>query len=204
MTRLFTPLALAIAAAALAGCATTRTIDTDVQAFSTVPAVPPGATYRFERLPSQQGYAVQQDELERITEGALEKVGLKRDDTRATYSVQVNIAGQRQVSYDPWGGRPYGPYGWGGYGYGRRGYYGGWAGPAFPDRIIYQEQANLLVREISGGKVVYETHASRDGLQPADATVVGIMLDSALYGFPKSSQGVRRVTLEIPKPAIPQ
>ena len=199
MTRIFTLLTLA-AAAALAGCAVNRTVETDVRAYSTVPAVPAGSTYRFERLPSQQTYAVQQDELERIAERALEKVGLKRDDARASYSVQVNITGQRQVSYDPWGGRPYGPYGWGGYGYGRRGYYyGGWAGPAFPDRILYQEQANLQVRELAGGKVVYETHAARDGLQPADATVVGIMLDSALYGFPKSSQGVRRVTVDIPK-----
>jgi hypothetical protein len=197
-------LALAVAAAAaLAGCSTTRLVDSDVQAFSTLPAVAPGATYRFERLPSQQVHAaaLQQDQLEQIAQQALERVGLKRDDKNASFSVEVSLDAQRQVSYDPWARYPYPPPYYGGYRRHGYGYYGGfgWPGP-FPERILYQQQANVLIRDLASGKVVYETHASHDDLQPADAAVVAVMFDSALFGFPKASLGIRRVNVEIPKP----
>ncbi|MES2187773.1 MAG: DUF4136 domain-containing protein [Pseudomonadota bacterium] len=196
-------LVLAVAAAAaLAGCATTRLVDSDVQTFSTLPAVAPGATYRFERLPSQQAptAALQQDQLEQIAQQALERVGLKRDEKNASFGVEVSLDAQRQVSYDPFA-RPY-PYGgWGGYRRYGYGYYGGfgWPGP-FPERILYQQQAHVRVRDLASGKVVYETHASHDDLRPADAAVVAVMFDSALFGFPKASLGIRRVNVEIPKP----
>jgi len=82
---------LALAAAALgllSGCASMRLIDSDV---ISVPAVPAGmslqgATYRFERLPSQAnnpeaGLAEQQ------AQAAMTAVGLVRDDAHAQLSV---------------------------------------------------------------------------------------------------------------------
>jgi predicted small secreted protein len=196
------------AAAALAGCSTTRLVDTDVQAFSTVAAIPAGASYRFERLPSQQlAGAAQQTPLEQIATGALERVGLKQDEANARYSVQVGLSARREISYDPWRSGPgWGPgWGYGGGFYGRRygyggfggyGYGGGWG---FPDRILYRQQINLLVRDLSSGTVVYETHADHDSLQPADAQVLAVMFDSALHGFPNAPLGVRRVNVEIPR-----
>lgn len=191
------------AALLLSGCAINRVVESDVQAFSTLSAAPANATYRFERLPSQQVQAQMQDRLEQAATAALERVGLRRDDAAARYSVQVSFNGQRQVSYDPWGpgwGPGWGPY-WGG-GYWRRGwgYYGGWGGPGFPDRVIYQHQVNLVLRDLSSGQVVYETHATSEDLQPANDAVLTVMLDAALHGFPAAPQGVRQVRVTLPPP----
>ena len=53
VSRLKIALAL-LAAIALGGCAATRSIDSDVQSFAGTQSVAKGATYTFERLPSQQ------------------------------------------------------------------------------------------------------------------------------------------------------
>src|SRR4030095_15121004 len=47
-------LTLLLLSAALAGCATRWVVDSDVRTFSSIGTVPVDATYRFERLPSQQ------------------------------------------------------------------------------------------------------------------------------------------------------
>ena len=41
-------------AASLTGCATSWVVDSDVKSFASPGAIAPGATYRFDRLPSQQ------------------------------------------------------------------------------------------------------------------------------------------------------
>ena len=76
-------------ATALAGCATSRVVESEVRAFSIL-APQPGtagsggvgnASYRFERLPSQQADATgraQQSLLEAAAEPALARVGLVR------------------------------------------------------------------------------------------------------------------------------
>jgi len=196
------------AAAALAGCSTTRLVDSNVQSFSSLAAVPAGATYRFERLPSQQTLPVQQNMLETVAQQALERVGLKHDETKATYIVQVALQAQRRVEYDPFGpgfGPGFGGYGAFGPGFRRGGFYGGYGGfygypySRFPDRVIYAQQVGLTLRELASGRIVYETHAAHDSLYPADAQVLTVMLDSALFGFPAAPAGVRRVNVEIPK-----
>jgi len=201
----FATVFLIAAAATLAGCSTTRLVDSNVQTFSSLPAIPAGATYRFERLPSQQTMPVQQNMLEGVAQESLQRVGLKHDESSATYSVQVGLQAQRRVEYDPFG-PGFGP-GYGGFGPGwrRGGYYGGYGGwygypyGRFPDRVIYAQQVGLTVRDIASGRIVYETHAAHDSLYPADTQVLTVMLDSALYGFPNAPAGVRRVNVEIPK-----
>ena len=47
-------LLLGLTVTLLAGCSTTRVVEGQVQSFSTLAAVPAPATYRIERLPSQQ------------------------------------------------------------------------------------------------------------------------------------------------------
>ncbi|MFT4267698.1 MAG: hypothetical protein QM586_10860, partial [Xenophilus sp.] len=64
-------------ALALGGCATSWTVDSQVRSFSALPAsVPAGATYRFERLPSQQADPEAQARLEALAEPALAAAGL--------------------------------------------------------------------------------------------------------------------------------
>jgi hypothetical protein len=66
--------AIVFAVISLTGCGSMRLVDTEVRSFATPPTVPAGATYRFERLPSQQADAVRQDKLEAMAQQALNQV----------------------------------------------------------------------------------------------------------------------------------
>lgn len=179
----------------LAGCAGVRLVDSDVRSFSTLPALAPGAaSYRFERLPSQQSHSAAQDQLEAVAQKALSKVGLRRDDATPTYSIQVGARLQvdpRAPWDDPWYG------GWGMYGYRRGAYFApgfgtmGWSSP------YYRREVSILMRELASAKVVYETHASHDGRWSDSDVVFPAMFDAALKGFPQPPQGPRRVDVEI-------
>ena len=76
-------------AASLTGCATSWVVDSDVKSFSSLGTVPPGATYRFDRLPSQQADGARQESLEAMAGAALDQVGLRRDDAKAQYTAQI-------------------------------------------------------------------------------------------------------------------
>jgi hypothetical protein len=198
--------------AALSGCATRWVVDSEVQSFSSLPMadVATGATYRFERLPSQrEGDAARSAEaLEAMAAPALERVGLKRDDAAARYTAQIGARVTPTLSpwADPWFYPAWGPgprYGWG-LGYGR-GWYGGggWYGPAFPQASNpwYLREVSVVLREQASNKVVYETRARNDGPYNLDAAVLPVMFQAALQGFPNPPQGERRVDLEIPTAA---
>ncbi len=93
---------LVLAAAALTGCALPRMIDSDVQSFvGNAPALS-GASYRFERLPSQ-AHNNDQDQIEALAQEALERIGLQRNDDAPRYLVQVNVSvdGMRNPHYRP-------------------------------------------------------------------------------------------------------
>jgi hypothetical protein len=197
---------LCLLALQLAGCAGVRLVDSDVTAFSTLPASPAApaassssptttslpasasgtrtisatsgtfsATYRFERLPSQQTDAARQDRLEALAQSALDKVGLVRvgdapGSPKARFTLQMGISvlrGSRPVNGwygDDFGvglGAPFGPYfgppfgsHLGGYvtvGVGSPGYYGGHysAFPgAFGGSLLYLPPP-YYVREVS-------------------------------------------------------
>jgi hypothetical protein len=194
-------------AATLSGCATSWVVDSDVKSFSSLPAVPPGATYRFERLPSQQADAARQESLEAMAAAALEKVGLRRDDARPTYSAQISARVTAGLSpwadpwlFDgPWGYGGYGGYGY--HGYARRWYGGGWyGGPAFMPPAAnpwYEREVSIVLRDIGSNRVVYETRARNDGPYNASAAILPVMFDAALQGFPNPPQGERRVNIEL-------
>lgn len=111
----WTHLALVSIALILGGCAGTRVITSDVQAFSSIQKVEPPATYKFERMPSQQAQPAAQARLEAIAEQSLAQVGMVRDDARARFSVMVDTRVHRNMPNphwnDPWFwpmGRPLG------------------------------------------------------------------------------------------------
>ena len=187
---------------ALAGCSSMRLVDTDVSAFSTAqtPSVTLPASYRFERLPSQQAQAQQAAALEALAQGELSRVGLQRDDTAPQYSVQVEVRTFRDPQA-PWDDPRY-----------RAGY----ARP-FPvltrfgtvmqypsltmqfDFPYFRREIHLVVRRIADAQVVFETRARHDGRWPDDAGVLPAMFQAALQNFPHAPQGLRHVTLEIPR-----
>lgn len=195
----------------LGGCSTTRVVDSDVQAFSTIQQIGEPPTYRFERLPSQQAHPAAQDQLEDIAQHALERVGMVRDDAQPRYSVQVETRLQRNdprptLWSDPW----YGPWGgpWGGGPWG-----GPWGGryhhpafgspwgfpPGFMDPTVYEREVRLVMRKLPAQQVVFETRATHEALWPGDTATLAAMFDAALSGFPQPPEGVRRLRIELPK-----
>ena len=210
---------LAGAAALLTGCATGPVMVTsDVQSFSSIATVTTPATYRFERLPSQQaGQATGntgQQLLEQLAEPALAKVGLIRDEAKAQYNVQVTATlksvtfGTDFYGYPYWGyprmSMYYGRGGWWpGYGYGP-----GWGmGASWAYMDTYprdvQREVSVVLRDAASGNVVYETRANNYGLYGGDGTVLPLMFEAALSGFPQPPQGPRRVTVTPPQAVQP-
>ena len=191
-------------AASLSGCATSWVVDSDVKSFSSLAAVPPGATYRFERLPSQQADAARQESLEAMAAAALEKVGLRRDDAKPQYSAQIGARVTAGLSpwADPWlFDGPWGGYGYGYHGYARRWYGGGWyGGPGFIPPAAnpwYEREVSIVLRDIGSNRVVYETRARNDGPYNVSSTILPVMFQAALQGFPNPPQGERRVNIEL-------
>ena len=192
-------LTLLCGALALTGCSSVRLVDSDVQSFSQLRALPAAPTYRFERLPSQQAHGAQQDTIEAQAAQALAKVGMRLEPSaRAAYRVQAHARLNREVPmdwYDPWWG---GGWGAGFGGWGGRGFYGGLS-MRFPPPTLYRREVGLIVRDATSEAVVYETHAVHEGLWNDNPAVFGAMFDAALTGFPTPPTGQRRVNIEIPR-----
>lgn len=183
--------------AGLAGCATRWVVDSDVTSFSGIAAIPAGATYRFERLPSQQASEPRQQQLEAMASAALERAGLRRDDVDPRYSAQIGARVTAELSpwADPWlhGGGGWGV--WGGQGYG-----GGWYGSAFPpaSNPWYARDVSIVLRELPSNRIVYETRARNEGPYSSSAAILPVMFQAALHGFPNPPAVARRVDIELP------
>lgn len=187
---------LGLAGLLLAGCATVRTVDSEVQTYSTLAAVPAQPTYRFERLPSQQAQVQRQSQVEGMAEQALAQVGLRRDDAQARYSVQLGVRVEREDRLDwrdAWWYAP-GPRGW------RYGSAGRWPGPWAHSTPWYQREVSLSLRDNTTGQVVYETHAVEEGVWSDTANLLPVLFRAALTDFPAPSPGARARRVELPLP----
>lgn len=190
-------LGLCVAVWLLAGCASTFLVDSNVRSFSSIAALPPQPTYRFERLPSQQEPG--QAQLEAMADAALHRAGLRRDDANPRYAVQVS--GRLQPTLSPWAD----PWRWGGgwgVGYHRRGlglgFGGPWGGLESP---WYHREVAIVVRELPSNRVVFESHASNDGPWLDNSTVFPAMFQAAMQGFPNPPPGPRRVDVQVGRAA---
>lgn len=192
--RLFVAAAVAVF---LAGCATGYRLDNQVQTFSQLAAIPAQPTYRFERSLSQQADPAQQA-LEALADPALHRAGFRRDDAAPRYSVQVSARTTRTLSpyADPWDS-----WGWGGgWGLGVSGrHFGIGFGAPFPrqDSYWFHREVSVVVRELAGNRVVYETHATNDGPWLDNRAVLPAMFEAALQGFPNPPPGPRRVDIQV-------
>ena len=193
-------LSLLSAALALTGCASQRVVDSNVQSYSQLSALPNPPTYRFERLPSQlaQGGSAQASAIEAAAAQALAKVGMRFDGLAAAYRVQVYARTDRELSpdwYDPWWGG-WGP-GWGGsLGWGGRSFYGGLS-MRFAPPALYRNEVGLILRDAVNGNIAYETHAVHEGRWSDNTALFGALFEAALSGFHVPPQGPRRVNIEI-------
>ena len=183
----------------MTGCAGVRLVDTDVTAFPKWTAAPPGpgTTYRFERLPSQQNLAAQQDVVEAHARTALAKVGMELSPTVARFSVQVSATTQiierGYPAYDSFFGTP-GVF----LGGGSRGAGFGLSFPMrFPEPTYFKRELTMLMRELSTQHMVFEARAIHDGIWSDSPAVFPAMMDAALRGFPEPPPGTRRINVEI-------
>ena len=182
-----------VAAAVLSGCATGYRLDNQVQSFSGLPALPASPTYRFERLPSQQADPLQA-QLEALADPALFKAGLRRDDASPRYSVQV--AGRVQRTLSPWSD-PYWGSPWGHGFHGFHGHHGAFMRMPQPEPSWHRREVGVVVREVSSGKVVFESRATNDGPMLDPNLALGAMFEAALQGFPNTPAGPRRVDVQL-------
>ncbi|MDZ7938007.1 MAG: DUF4136 domain-containing protein [Rhodoferax sp.] len=176
------------AAVLLSGCALPRMIDSEVQSFAgSVPAAT-GASYRFDRLPSQANNPAQ-DQVEAMTADALANAGLKRDDAAPRYLVQVDLGveGMRNPYYRPPRSRLV---------LGNNGLW--YEQPLFPDLESpwYRHRVHLLLRETSSGQVAYETSATFEGPWSDTLNLLPPILEAALQDYP--APGTRKVVVELP------
>jgi hypothetical protein len=199
--RLFRLLAtLMVAAGTLAGCATSRMIDSDVQSFPGTPTAVVPSSFSFERLPSQKD-ARNQGALEAMAAAALENKGLKQNATNPAYRVQLNFQSELLARDPRPGGYPVSMgFGFGvGYGhYDRRDRYGASGFGVMMQPSWYRNSVHLVLRESASNRVAYETTASFDGPWSDAGNLFPAIVDAALDGFPNPPSGSRKVVIELP------
>ncbi len=202
---------IAIGLAALlaaAGCATQ--ISSEVSTFGTWPADRRPDTYVFERLPSQQEQPDQQ-RMEDAARTAIETAGFKPAADAQAADVAV-LLGTRLVASafspfdDPiwWGGglhgSRFGHGGWrGGFGGGFSGSYGLGYGSGFAFGVDdpwrrHVREVSVLIRDRKSGTVVYESHATSDGVLTLTPALMTAMFQAALAPFPTTDAKARSVT----------
>jgi hypothetical protein len=181
-----------VASVVLGGCALPRMIDSEVQSFAGTPAAVAGATYRFERLPSQQAQGAAHERVEALADVALGRVGLVRNDAHARYSVQVEVA---IVQFQPAPRRqPHfgGPY------IAADGTLFYSAPMLLLEPSWYSHTVHLLMRDTGTAQVVFESTANFDGPWSDSANLLPAILEAALQGYPNPPQGLRKVVIELP------
>lgn len=201
-------IALLCTALLLSGCAIPRTVDSTVQTYSTLSAMPQPPTYRLAQLPSQQADARNFVAVAPLVHAALARVGLQRDDAAPRLIAEFEVQLRTGYLQGPWYPEsPWGP-GWNGsfgvaYGSGFGAGFG-WGGGLRAGMMlrdlpptIYRHEVRLLLRDAQTQETVYETSAFNEDVWTRTPTVFGVLLDAALMGFPRPPQGPRNVRLPL-------
>jgi hypothetical protein len=192
-------LAVLGASIVLSGCAGMATLRSEVASFGDWPAGQAAGTYAFERLPSQQARAQEQEVLEAAARPALEAAGFKPATAGADPQVLVQLGARiTRVDRSPWDD----PLWWGG-SFGTW-WHGPWSGPSLqlglrmdPPRV--DREVAVLLRDRASGKPVYEARASNDGYSIGNAQLLAAMFAAALKDFPAVGLSPRVVVVPLPR-----
>ena len=191
---------LAASAVLLSACAGLRTVDSEISTFGAWPPERKPGTYAFERLPSQEANANEQQALENAARGALQQAGFSAVavDQKPDVLVQVGARLSRTLA-SPWDD----PLWWhGGFGYGRGRPWGGpgWGfSTTYANAVRYVREVALLMRERETGKPLFEARASHDSISSGGAGVTAAMFEAALKDFPRTGINPRRVSVALPQ-----
>jgi hypothetical protein len=190
-------LAVLAASALLGGCAGMSTLRSEVASFGEWPVGQAAGTYVFERLPSQQARAKEQEVLEAAARPALEAAGFEPVPAGAEPQVLVQLGARiTRVDRSPWDDSLW----WGGsFGTWR---YGPWSGPSWqlglrmdPPRV--DREVAVLLRDRATGRPLYEARASNDGYSMGNAQLLAAMFAAALKDFPASGLNPRTVVVPL-------
>jgi predicted small secreted protein len=184
----------------LAGCSGLRVVESDVTAFSAWTSAPPGpdTPYRFERLPSQQVQAAQQDLIEGSAIASLAKVGLVIDPAKARLAVTITANTQLAARTGYGYGAPNVFLGAGNFGssVGFSFPFGGPFATPYPADLYYLREIRIQMRDLTDQKVVFETTALSDSPWGDGYVLLPAIIDAALLGFPQPPPGTRRIKVE--------
>ena len=188
--RLTLRLGLLVCMTALAGCASTRLIDSEVRSFRSGATELAAASYQFERLPSQQADAAAQTQRENWAAPVLQRVGLTLAGQAPRYTVQLGVATEQVLRNDP-----IFPRRWGGMA-------GGGLFGAHPmllplEPSLYRFQVQVLLRDAQSREVVYEATAQHTGPWSDQANILPAVLLAAIRDFPQGAVGPSNVKVEI-------
>jgi hypothetical protein len=166
----------------LAGCSGLRVVESDVTAFSAWTSVPPGPNtpYRFERLPSQQVQAAQQDLIEGSAIASLANTQVAARYTGYGYGSPNVFLGAGNFGSSVGFSFPFG---------------GPFATP-YPADLYYLREIRIQMRDLTDQKVVFETTALSDSPWGDGYALLPAIIDAALLGFPQPPPGTRRIKVE--------
>lgn len=180
----------------LGACASTRLVDSEVRSFVGTVAPTTPATYRFDRLPSQQSADSKlqsaQERLETLASAALADVGLTQSDASPTYLAQISGSVEQMVRnplVSPirlggfWGFQQP-PLGFG---------MNYWA--TEPPLSRYGVQ--IVLREASSKQVVFESQAQHIGPWSDASNILPAVLRAALRDYPHPAPQSTTVRVEV-------
>ncbi len=188
--RLVFRICLLVCLAAMAGCASTRLIDSEVRSFRSGTVELAAASYQFERLPSQQADPAAQAQLENWAMPVLQRMGLTLASQAPRYTVQLAVAAEQVLRSDASFRR-------------RWGFLGG--SPLFGqppllmplEPTLFRFQVQVLVRDALSREVVYEASAQHTGPWSDQAQILPAVLLAAMRDFPQGTAGPSSVKVEI-------
>jgi hypothetical protein len=195
-----------VASSLLAGCASLKTVSSEVSTYGEWPDQRPAGSYVIERMPSQQApaAAAQQQEVEQSAHQALQAAGFVPAQAGAPSDVVVQI-GARITRYEraPWDDPLWSSF-YGGR-YTPRWAYPGWPGPYSPmwawrmrTETEYQREVGVLIRDRASGQPLYEARARNDGITSGGQPVLTAMFTAALKEFPKVQNEPHDVKVMLP------
>ena len=183
--------------ALLGGCAAMNQLTVEVSSFGSWPASRQGASYAFERLPSQQEQSDAKQQLEAAARAALAGAGLQPVAAGATPDVLVQLGARVSRSeVSVWDD----PLWWhGSLGLWR---HRSWNGPYWGlrsrfDHPRYEREVAVLLRDRASGAPLYEARASSQGFLGSAAGALRPLFDAALKDFPAVGPNPRQVTVPL-------
>ena len=175
----------------LGGCATTRIVDSEVRSFAgvTPPAQP--ASYRFERLPSQDLQSYAQERLETIAQPLLESVGLRKEVTEPKYALVMkasveaieNPTFSRSWKRQQWLDRD---------GFMRLPSMGLMLEPSWQRYSV-----SLVLRDIASSQTVFESSAQHMGPWSDTQQLLTAVIRAALSDYPRAQPQPHSVFIEV-------